>query len=52
MTEEEKYRRKAELLRRAIRIADELDQAEVETGSAKAPVGDDRTGDREAESTR
>jgi len=39
MTEEEKYRRKAGLLGRAIRFADRLDQVETESGGAKASAG-------------
>lgn len=53
MTEEEKYRRKTGLLRRAIRIAEELDQAETtEAGSAEAPAAAEKTTAREAEDNR
>lgn len=50
MTEEEKYRRKKELLRRAIRFADELDQAGAERGAALTP--DEKPTTREAEAHR
>lgn len=43
MTEEEKYRRKAELLRRAIRFADGLDEADAEADSATASAGYGKT---------
>jgi len=51
MTEEEKYRRKAELLKRAIRFADRLDQADAEANSTTAPAGDEKA-TRGAEASR